>query len=79
MMALWNAITGKLKLWLAIAAPIVIALAVAMIRKSGGDAERAKQAQADLKAANTVAQERAAARGASDDALDKEVDRWTKR
>lgn len=76
---IWSAITGRLKLWLAIAVPIVIGTAVLMIRKSGGDAERAKQAQADLKAANTVATERAASRAASDDELDKEIERWTRR
>lgn len=76
---IWDAIKGKIKLWLAIAAPIVLAIAVAMIRKSGGDAERTKQAQADLRAANTVAAERAGAKGLSDDALNKEVDRWTRK
>jgi len=79
MSLLWSAITGRLKLWLAIAVPIVIGAAVLMILKSGGDAERAKRAQADLKAANTVATERAAARAASDDELDKEIERWTRR
>ena len=58
----WAGIKGKLQLYLAIAAPFVIAIAVGMIRKSGGDAERAKTAQADLNAANTVAVERAEAR-----------------
>lgn len=69
----------RFKLWTAGAAVVLGALAVYFIRKSGGDAERAKQAQADLKAANTVATERAAAKGKSDAALNEEVDRWTRK
>ncbi len=76
---IWDVIKGKIQLWLAIAAPIVLAIAVGMIRKSGGDAERAKQAQADLKAANTIAVKRTEAKGLSEDALSKEVDRWTRK
>lgn len=68
----------KIKWLLAIAAGVFVAIAVAMIRKSGGDAERAKQAQADLHAANTVATKRTAAQTSSDNDLDKAVDRWTK-
>lgn len=76
---IWATIKGKIQLWLALGGAVLVAIAVVMIRKSGGDAERAKQAQADLHAANTIAAERAAATGLSEDALNKEVDRWSRK
>lgn len=56
-----------------------LAVAAAFLRKSGADAEKLKQAQADVKAATTIGKARAEARGKSDEALDKEVDRWTRK
>lgn len=69
---------GKLKVWAIIAAAGAVAVLVFLIRKSGGDAERLKQAQADLKANAEIQKSRNAARNASDSELDKEVDRWTR-
>lgn len=68
-----------LKGWLAAIAIGLVAVAVYFIRKSGGDAERAQQAQADLKAANTVAVKRDGAKAATDADLNKKVDRWTRK
>lgn len=56
----------------------LLAVAVAVIRQSGADAEKLKQAKADVKAATTIGKARAEARGKSDEELDKEVDRWTR-
>lgn len=72
-------ITARLKIIGAGLAAILIGIAVAFIRKSGGDAERAKQAGAELKAANTVAVERAKARSASDAAHQEGIKKWTKK
>lgn len=72
-------ITNRLKIIGAAIAVALIGLAVAFIRKSGGDAERAKQAGADLKAANTVAVERAKARSASDAAHKEGINKWTRK
>jgi len=58
---------------------LLISLAIWFIRKGGADAERLKQAKADVKAAQTVAKARTAARGASDDDLNEKVDKWTRR
>lgn len=74
-----GALFSTLKGWLLAAGGIALAVAVFFIRKSGADAERAKQAQADLKAEKVVRKARAEARGKSDEALDKEVDRWTRK
>lgn len=57
---------------------LVLAIAAALLRKSGADAEKLKQAQADAKAATTIGKARIDARSKSDEALDKEVDKWTK-
>lgn len=70
---------GHLKLWLYGAGIALLAVAVAFIRKSGADAEKLKQAKADVKAASTIAQKRTEARGKSDEELDKEVDRWSRK
>ncbi len=56
-----------------------LAIAVALIRKSGADAEKAKQAAKDLKAASTIAQKRTEARGSTDAQLDTRFDRWTRK
>lgn len=71
-------ILGKLKLWAIIAGAGAVAVLVFMIRKAGGDAERLKQAQADLRANAEIQKSRNAARNASDSELDKEVDKWTR-
>ncbi len=57
----------------------LLAIAVAVIRKSGADAEKLKQAQADVKAATTIGKARADARSKSDEELDKELDKWTRK
>ncbi len=72
-------ILGNLKAFALGAAGLLIAVAVALIRKSGADAERLKQAQADAKVAQQVQTARNKARGMDDVALDKEVDRWTRK
>lgn len=69
---------GTLKLWLYGAGAVLLAIAVAFIRQSGADAEKLKQAKADVKAASTIGQKRAEARGASDAALNRKVDEWTR-
>lgn len=74
-----GAIFSALKGWLLAAGGIALAIAVYLIRKSGADAERAKEAQADLKAEKIVRKARTDARGSSDAEIDKEVDRWTRR
>ncbi len=58
---------------------VVLAVAVALIRKSGADAEKLKQAKADIKASSEIAKQRAKARGSSDEQLDKDLDRWTRK
>lgn len=70
---------NNLKLWLYGAGVAALAVAVALIRQSGADAEKMKQAKADLKAASTIGAARSEARGKSDADLDKEVDKWTRK
>ena len=72
-------ILGNLKLAGLAVGGVLLAIAVAFIRKSGADAEKLKQAKADIKASSEIAKQRAKARGASDDQLDKEIDRWTRK
>lgn len=55
-----------------------LGIAFALIRQSGADAEKLKQAKADAKAASTIGKARADARSASDEALNQKVDRWTR-
>lgn len=74
-----GALFSTLKGWLLAAGGIALAVAVFFIRKSGADAERAKQAQADLKAEKIVRKARTDARAASDDELNRKVDKWTRR
>lgn len=69
---------ATLKLWLYGAAAALLGAVVFLIRKSSADAERAKQAKADLRAAGTIGNARASAKAASDDALNGEVDKWTR-
>lgn len=73
--AIWAAIKGG-AIYLGIGA---LAVVIFLIRKSGADAEKLKQTQADLKAARTIAKERAEASGQSDAALNKEITRWTRK
>lgn len=56
-----------------------LAVAVAFIRQSGADAEKTKQAAKDMKAASTIAQKRAEARGSTDTQLDRRVNRWVRK
>ena len=69
---------AALKLWLYGIGAALLAAAVFFIRKLGADAERMRQAKADMKAASTVATARAEAKAASDEALNRETDRWTR-
>lgn len=73
------ALLGTLKGWLLAAGGIALAVAVFFIRKSGADAERAKQAQADIKAEKIVRKARTEASGYSDVNLEKEKNRWTRK
>ena len=70
---------GNLKLWLYGLGVAALAIAVALIRQSGADAEKLKQAKADAKAASTIGKVRAEARSASDEALNQKVEKWTRR
>jgi hypothetical protein len=70
---------GNLKAIGLAAGGLLISLAIWFIRKGGADAERLKQAKADVKAAQTVAKARTEAKGASDAELDKKVDKWTRK
>ncbi len=58
---------------------LFLAIAVAFIRKSGADAEKLKQAKADIKASSEIAKQRAKARGASDADLDERISKWTRK
>lgn len=70
---------STLKLWLYGAGALLLAIAVAFIRQSGADAEKLKRAKADVKAASTIGQKRAEARGADDAALNRKVDEWSRK
>ena len=69
----------NLKLWLYGIGAAILAIAVAVIRQSGADAEKLKQAQADVKAATTIGKTRAEARSSSDDELNQKVDKWSRK
>ncbi len=73
------AVIGNAKLMLYGLGVAAAAAAYFFIRQSGADAEKAKQANRDLKAASTIGKARAEARSSTDAELDKEVDRWTRR
>ncbi len=70
---------GNLKLVAGGIGAILLAVAIAFIRKSGADAEKLKQAKADIKAANTISEKRTEARGSSDAQLDERIARWTRK
>ncbi len=77
---LWKILGGlNPKAWVYGLGAMILAVAVAVIRQSGADAEKLKQAQADVKAATTIGKARAEARVSSDEELDKKVDKWTRR
>jgi hypothetical protein len=67
------------KLWIYGIGAFLLAIAVAFIRQSGADAEKLKQAKADVKAATTIGKARAEARSKSDVELDTEVDKWSRK
>lgn len=70
---------GKLK-WAAMMAGVAaLAVVVFLLRQSGANAEKAKQAKAELRANAEIQKSRTAARSASDDELTERVDRWTRR
>lgn len=70
---------AALKGWLLAAGGVLVAIAIVFIRKSGADAERLKEAQADIKAEKIVRKARTEARAASDDELDRRFDKWTRK
>lgn len=72
-------LSGNLRLAAYFVGVAVLAAAAFFIRKSGADAERLKQAQADAKAASTINQKRTETRQASDSELDTRLGRWTKK
>lgn len=72
----WIVGQGKTALYFLIVG--AVATVAWLIRRSGADAERLRQAQADLKAASTIARERTEARGRTDSEIDREVDRWSR-
>lgn len=72
-------ILAAVKSWLWVAGIAVLAVAVALIRKSGADAERLHNAQLDVKASRTVQAAKTEAHGASDAALNAEVDKWSRK
>lgn len=76
--AIIGAILGNLKLTLYGLGVGALVIAAALLRKSGADAEKLKQAKADAKAATTIGQKRAEAKAASDAELEKKVDKWTR-
>ena len=70
---------GRLK-WLAMMVGVgALAVVVFLIRQAGVDAERMKQAKADLRANAEIQKSRTAARSASPDELDAKVDKWTRK
>ena len=69
----------NLKLWLYGIGAAILAIAVAIIRQSGADQEKLKQAQADVKAATTIGKARAEARASSDYELNQKVDKWSRK
>lgn len=70
---------SRIKWIIGAGAAFVVALVLAFARKSGADAEKAKQARADNAAAGTIAAERTKAAGASDVDHQKGIEKWTKR
>lgn len=74
-----SALLSPLKGWLLAAGGLLLAVVVVMIRQSGADAERLKQAQADIKTEKIVRKARADARSASDDELNARFEKWTRK
>lgn len=70
---------ARLKLILGAIAAIAVAIGLALVRKSGADAELAKQARAERQAADTIVRERTRAQGASAEEHQKGIDKWTRR
>lgn len=58
---------------------IALAIFTAFVRKSGSDAEKAKQAKADAKATQTVNTVRNETKAKSDTDLDKEFKQWERK
>lgn len=58
---------------------IALAIFTAFVRKSGSDAEKAKQKEADRKAAQTVVVEKQKVKAASNDEIAHGVTKWTRR
>jgi hypothetical protein len=72
------AIVGNWKAMLAAIGVAILTAGVALIRKSGEDAQKARQAKIDEAAAKVITKERKEAEGLTDAELNKEVDRWSR-
>ena len=73
-----KAILGGWKAWVAAAGMALLSAAVFLIRKSGEDAQKLRQAKIDEKAGKIVTQARTDAHAADDDSLNDEVSKWTR-
>lgn len=69
---------GGWKAWAAAIGVALLSAAVFLIRKSGEDAQKLRQARIDEKAGRIISTERTNARGASDAEIDREIDRWSR-
>lgn len=73
-----SAILDHLKWWAYAVGVAALGIAAYFIRKSGADAEKLNAAKADMKAASTIAEQRAAAQSSSDAELKRKTDKWTR-
>lgn len=71
----------KLKIWLGLAGATVIVMLVALIKafNAGKALEQAKQAKADKDAVAAISEARNEAKSSSDEEINQEVDKWTRR
>lgn len=72
-------IIANIKTVLAIVGAVLLGIAVAAIRKSGADAEKALEAKRVAEATKIVTKNRTEAQSASDAELDKKVSKWTRK
>jgi hypothetical protein len=76
--AAWRFLVANWKGALAAIGMALLTLAVGLIRKSGEDAQKARQAKIDEKAGKIITQERTEAQGMSDEKLNEEVEKWSR-
>lgn len=74
-----SALLGGWKAWVAAAGMALLSAAVFLIRKSGEDAQKLRQAKIDAEAGQIITHERVEARSASDEALNRKVDEWSRK